>query len=68
MSDLNREFEYAPTYPSVLVFPERASDAHMQAVSHAKLFSTVNHTVIKAGCALPIQGTRTGVDMDAPRQ
>jgi hypothetical protein len=32
VSDLNREYAYCPTYPSVLVFPERVPDAALQAV------------------------------------
>ena len=32
VSDANREYAFCPTYPSVLVFPERMSDAAMVAV------------------------------------
>jgi hypothetical protein len=32
-STLNSAYAFSPTYPAVLVFPERASDAHMQVVA-----------------------------------
>ena len=33
VADVNREYEYAPTYPAVLVVPARASDAMLAAVA-----------------------------------
>lgn len=33
VADINREYDYAPTYPAVLVLPARASDAMMAAVA-----------------------------------
>ena len=32
VSDINREYQFAPTYSSVLVFPERTSDAELRSV------------------------------------
>jgi len=33
VSDVNREYAYCPTYPAVLVFPERVSDGHLAAIA-----------------------------------
>ena len=33
VSDINKDFSYSPTYPSVLAFPSRATDAHMAIVA-----------------------------------
>lgn len=32
VTEMNRDYVFSPTYPALLVLPERASDAHMQAV------------------------------------
>lgn len=32
ISDINKDYIFSPTYPAVLAFPERASDAHIQAI------------------------------------